>query len=150
MVCSCNSNSSKKEENEKTEIQNNPINNDVKEDYTSELQQLIKETNQLYPYDLGNGLIMTSLVDEGEYATYYYKINLDDVEEINEDELKQSKIDLQHLLINQSKNDTGNRDILLLFYKNNKGLKYHYYNNTITYDIIFSHSELGDILNQSE
>lgn len=122
-------------------------------DNATELKQVIAETNRLYyPYDLGNGLIMTALKDEGEYVTYYFLITDEVVRNVNDDELQQSKQDIKYILALQSRQDKGNKDILSLFHRNNKGIKYHYYSdlNNLTYDIIFPLSELAEILAQSE
>lgn len=121
-------------------------------DNATELKQVIAETNRFYPYDLGNGLTMTAQKDEGEYVTYYFLITDEIVRTVNDDELQQSKQELKYILALLSRKDKGYKDILSLFYRNNKGVKYHYYSdlNNITYDIIFPLSEVAEILAQSE
>lgn len=111
------------------------------------LYNIINETNKFYPVSLGNGLTMVYMKNDFDYIIYGLVLDSGYELDMIRQNIAASKQSINNFLIVSVK-DRGNKDILSLFYRDDKGIKYRYFENDFSdsLDITFTKDELQKIL----
>lgn len=123
-----------------------------KGNYSQDLKQIITENNKQCPLRIGDGMAVAIIIDEKDYITHYCIVdenewNLKGMSH-HMPTIESMKLAMQDYISSSSKNDELRLNTIILYIKNEKGIKYHFYGSQTdsSFDITFSCKELKKII----